>query len=183
MKKIAYLAALCAVPLLVGQSAAKQPSGGGRDHSSSRTDITVQGCVARSTGYYVLIRTDPGNTYNLEERTRTVRLSSHLGEEVEVTGWESPQLSNSSSIFYDTAPSAVTVVVTSIKTIAGRCTAGEISASVDSSVVSRAKLDLSSTLLDAEIKIKKFGDVEGRVVAGLPENGSARISWLGVECG
>lgn len=121
MKKIAYLV-LCAASLLLGRSDAKQRSSGSRNPSNSRGDITVQGCVARSTGYYILMRTDPGNTYNLEEASRTVKLGPYLGEQVEVTGRESPQLSNSSSFFYDTGPSAVTVMVTSIKTIAVRCT-------------------------------------------------------------
>ena len=120
MKKIRSLIVLCAVSLLVGRSDAKQPSSQSRNPSSSRGDITVQGCVAMSTGYYILMRTDPGSTYNLEEASRTVKLGSYLGEQVEVTGWESPQLSNSSSVFYSTAASAETVMVTSIKTLAGR---------------------------------------------------------------
>ena len=153
MKKIAYLTVLCAVFLLVGRSDAKQPSSQSRNPSSSRGDITVQGCVAMSTGYYILMRTDPGSTYNLEEASGTVKLGSYLGEQVEVTGWKSPQLSNSSSVFYSTAASAVTVMVTSIKTLAGRCTEGEISTSADSGLVSGAELDLSSTPADAEIEI------------------------------
>jgi PEGA domain len=153
MKNLTYLMVVCAVSLLVGRSDAKEPSSEIRNPSSSRDDITVQGCVARSTGYYILIRTEPGNTYNLEEGSRTIKLGSYLGEQVEVTGWESPQLSNSSSVFYSTAPSAVTVMVTSIKTLAERCTEGEISASADSSLVSGAELDLSSTPPDAEIEI------------------------------
>ena len=153
MKKMVHLAVFCAVSVLVGQSDAKQPNSASRNPSSSRGDITVQGCVARSTGYYILMRTDPGSTYNLEEGSRKVRLASYLGEQVEVTGWESPQLSNSSSVFYRTAPGAVTVMVTSIKTIARRCTEGEIGASADSSQVSGAELDLSSTPLDADIEI------------------------------
>lgn len=72
---------------------------------------------------------------------------------MEVTGWESPQLSNSSSVFYSTAASAVTVMVTSIKTLAGRCAEGEINTSAESSLVSGAKLDLSSTPADAEIEM------------------------------
>jgi hypothetical protein len=67
-----------------------------------------------------LIRADPGSIYNLEEARRTVKLGSYLGEQVEVTSRESPQLSNSSSVFYSTAASAETVMVTSIKTLAGR---------------------------------------------------------------
>ena len=153
MKKITYLMVLCAVSLLVGRSDAKEPSSESRNPSSSRGYITVQGCVAKSTGYYILMRTEPGNTYNLEEGSRTIKLDSYLGEQVEVTGWESPQLSNSSSVFYSTAPSAVTVMVMSIKTLAERCTEGEISASAGSSLVSGAELDLSSTPPDAEIEI------------------------------
>ena len=120
MKKIRSLIVLCAVSLLVGRSDAKQPSSQSRNPSSSRGDITVQGCVAMSTGDYILIRADPGSTYNLEEARRTVKLGSYLGEQVEVTGRKSPQLSNSSSVFYSTAASAETVMVTSIKTLAGR---------------------------------------------------------------
>lgn len=141
VKKIAYLRLLCAVSLLLGRSDAKLPSSKSRSPSSSRDNIAVQGCVARSTGYYILMRTDPGNAYNLEEVNRTVKLESYLGEQVEVTGWQSPQLSNSSSFFYDTAPSAVTIMVTSIKAIAGRCTEGDISGSAvghSTSVVSVA---------------------------------------------
>ena len=153
MKKITYVIVLCAASLLVGRSDAKQPGSQSRNPSSSRGDITVQGCVAMSTGYYILMRTEPGNTYNLEEASGTVKLGSYLGEQVEVTGWESPQLSNSSSVFYSTAASAVTVMVTSIKTLAGRCTEGEISTSADSGLVSGAELDLSSAPADAEIEI------------------------------
>ena len=119
MKKIVYLAVLCGVTLLAGRSDAKQPRGASRNPSS---DITVQGCVDRSTGYYILMSTDPGNTYNLEEGSRTIKLGPYLGEQVEVTGSESPQLSNSSSPFYRSPPSAVTIMVTSIRTIAKRCT-------------------------------------------------------------
>ncbi len=125
MKKITYLMVLCAVSLLVGRSDAQEPSSESRDASSSRGDITVQGCIGRSTGYYTLMQTEPGNTYNLEEAIRTIKLGSYLGEQVEVTGWESTQLSNSSSVFYSTAPSAVTVMVTSIKALAERCTGGD----------------------------------------------------------
>ena len=87
MKKIAYLAVLCGVTLLAGRSDAKQPGSAGKNPPSSG-DITVQGCVARSTGYYILMLTDPGNTYNLEEASRTIKLDPHLGEQVEVTGRE-----------------------------------------------------------------------------------------------
>lgn len=153
MNKITYLTVLCAVSLLVGRSDTKQLSSDSGTPSSSRDDITVQGCVAMSTGYYILMRTDPGNTYNLEGASRTVKLGSYLGEQVEVTGWESPQLNNSSSVFYGTAASAVTVMVTSIKKLAGRCTEGEISTSADSSLVLGAELDLSSAPADAEIEI------------------------------
>jgi hypothetical protein len=58
MKKIA-----CAVSLLVGRSDAKQLSSASRNPSKPRGDITVRGCAAMSTGYYTLMRTDPGNTY------------------------------------------------------------------------------------------------------------------------
>lgn len=122
MKTIACLAVMCAVCLLVRRSDAKPLNSASKNRLNLSNHITVQGCVARSTGYDILMQTDPGITYNLEVVSKTIKLSSYLGEQVEVTGWESSESNNSSSLFYDTAANAVTVMVTSIRGIAGRCT-------------------------------------------------------------
>ena len=81
----------------------------------------MQGCLSTASGDYILMQTDPGNSY--EPESRKIKLDSHLGEQVEVTGWESPSLSTSSDIVNrQGSPSSVTIMVTSIGTIAKRCT-------------------------------------------------------------
>ena len=129
MKWMAYLPVLFAVASLLAQNDANQPGNSSKKHSNSKGDITVQGCVGRSTGYYVLMQFDPGDTYNLEEGNNKIKLGPHLGEQVEVTGWESPVLGTSSSAFYRFPASAATLMVTSIKTVGRRCAAEEFSVS------------------------------------------------------
>ena len=65
--KLTLLAVLFAVSLLMAQSDPGQSSNASKAHSkSSKGDVTVQGCVAMSFGgSYVLMQTDPGNTYEL----------------------------------------------------------------------------------------------------------------------
>jgi len=81
--------------------------------------VTVQGCVGRSSGDFILTQSDPANTYVLEG-TRKIKLDPYLGQQVEVTGTESPTRSNSSN-FRRRAASPVTIMVESINTIAKRC--------------------------------------------------------------
>ncbi|MGA7381426.1 MAG: hypothetical protein WBX03_11285 [Terriglobales bacterium] len=57
--------------------------------------ITVRGCVSREAGDYVLMKDDPGNMYELQA-AHGVKLSSYLGQRVEVTGRKSPTLATSS---------------------------------------------------------------------------------------
>ena len=87
----------------------------------SKEQVTVQGCVSRSTGDYILIKQDPGMTYELQATGKT-RLRQYLGQEVEVTGTESPSLSTSSDALARLgSPASVTLTITSIKTIAKQC--------------------------------------------------------------
>lgn len=91
--------------------------------SDSKDQITVQGCVDRSRGDYVLIQTDPGVTYELRSTGKT-KLRQYMGQQVEVTGTRSPSLSTSSdAIAFGGSPSPVTLSVKSIKTLAKECTA------------------------------------------------------------
>jgi len=81
--------------------------------------VTVQGCVSRSSGDFILIQLDPANTYVLEG-TRKIKLDPYLGQQVEVTGTESATMSNSSN-FRRRPASPVTIMVESINTIGKRC--------------------------------------------------------------
>jgi hypothetical protein len=93
---------------------------------SSKEEITLQGCVGRSSGDYVLTKQNPAITYELQATGKT-RLRQYLGQRVEVTGTESPSLSTSSDALTKTgSASSVTLTVTSIKTIAKQCTVRQV---------------------------------------------------------
>jgi PEGA domain len=109
------------------------------------------------------MQTGPSNTYNLEEGSRKIKLGPHLGQQVEVTGWESPALSTSSSSSFTTAASAVTLMVTSIRTIAVRCTADEVNGGAVAAPVSRAQVEVSSMPPNADIEID--GDFVGHTTS------------------
>ena len=88
---------------------------------ASKGQVTVQGCVGRSTGDYILTKQDPGMTYELQA-TGKMKLRRYLGQQVEVTGTESPSMSTSSDALARTgSPASVTLTITSIKTIAKEC--------------------------------------------------------------
>jgi len=88
----------------------------------SKGQVTVQGCVGRSSGDYILTKQNPGMTYELQASGKT-KLRQYLGRRVEVTGTESPSLSTSSDALTKTgSASSVTLTITSIKMIAKECT-------------------------------------------------------------
>ncbi len=83
--------------------------------------VTVQGCVGRSSGDYVLTKQNPAMTYELQATGKT-KLRHYLGQRVEVIGNESPTLSTSSDAMNKTGSAApVTLTITSIKTIDKEC--------------------------------------------------------------
>jgi hypothetical protein len=87
----------------------------------SKGQITVQGCVGRSGGDYVLMKQNPAMTYELQG-THNVKLSHYLGQRVEVTGNESPSLSTSSDAMNKTGSAAATTIsVSSIRTLDKVC--------------------------------------------------------------
>jgi hypothetical protein len=107
------------VPAQDGNSS-KTPAHAAKD---AKGQITVQGCVARSSGDYVLIQQDPGMTYELQATGKT-KLRQYLGKQVEVSGTDAPSLSTSSDAFARTgSPASVTLTITAIKTIARECPA------------------------------------------------------------
>ena len=126
-RTILFVLVIWAGVLLAQES--NPPSGSSQDNSRrAKGQITVQGCVGRSTGDYILTKQDPGMTYELQATGKT-KLRHYLGQRVEVTGNESPSMSTSS----DTSarmgsPASVTLTVTSIKTIDKECTVHQISA-------------------------------------------------------
>jgi hypothetical protein len=104
--------------LLAQDSSPVDPSHNAKD---SKGEVTVQGCVSRSGGDYILMKQDPGVTYELQA-TGKIKLHRYLGQRVGVTGTTSPSLSTSSDAIART-PSPVTLTITSIKTIDKECPA------------------------------------------------------------
>jgi len=88
------------------------------DQSANNKQVTVEGCVTRLSGDYVLTQSDPGNSYVLHS-AHSVKLGHYLGQEVKVEGSKSPTLSDSS----DTGKRspATTITVSSISSIAKEC--------------------------------------------------------------
>jgi hypothetical protein len=93
------------------------------EHSKhTKGEVTLQGCVSRSSGNYVLIKQNPAVTYELQGSGK-IRLRNYLGQRVEVTGQEGPTMSTSSDALNKTGnASPVTITVNSIKTIDQQCT-------------------------------------------------------------
>jgi hypothetical protein len=88
---------------------------------SDKNQITVQGCVSRSNGDYILMKQDPGVTYELQA-TGKLKLHRFLGQRVEVTGDQSPSMSTSSDATNRMgSASPVTITVRSIKAIDKEC--------------------------------------------------------------
>jgi hypothetical protein len=115
---------LCAFLLSTGFVIAQdtKPATPSPDNSQApKGQMTVQGCVTRSNGDYILIKQDPGDTYELQASGK-VKLHLYLGQRVEVTGKQSPSLSTSTDA-ESKSGSPVTITVTSIKTIDKECPA------------------------------------------------------------
>jgi cellobiose phosphorylase len=110
--------------LYMGVCAAAQSntSGTSQDHPKKAKDqITVRGCVSKLNTDYILTQAEQGNSYQLQG-SRKLRLGPYLGQQVEVTGTESPSMSTSSDYLARSgSASPVTITVSSIKTIAKRC--------------------------------------------------------------
>jgi len=102
-----------------GNSASPQA----KNSKTSKDEVTVQGCVSRANGDYILMKPNVGVTYELQATGKT-RLKNYLGQRVEVTGYESPTLSSSSDAINRVgSASPVTLTISAIKTIDRNCTA------------------------------------------------------------
>lgn len=113
MRTAVVLMALVIVSFLVAQV---NEGGYQGPPKTQKGQVTAQGCVSRSSGYYILMQS--GNSYVLET-SRKVDFGHYLGKQVEVTGKERATLSTSSS--RRDAP-GLTILVESINTISQRCT-------------------------------------------------------------
>ena len=122
MTKLLMLSAallLSSTLLLAQDSNSSMPRENAKD---SKGQITVQGCVGRSSGDYVLTKQNPGMTYELHA-TGKIKLRNYLGQRVEVVGTESPSLSTSSDAMNKTGSAASsTISVSAITTIDKDCT-------------------------------------------------------------
>jgi len=119
MRKLAFAIVLLSGSWLVAQDSVSKHQQEGKH---SKDEITVQGCVGRSSGDYVLTKQNPAMTYELEG-SHNIKLRHYLGQRVEVTGSESPSLSTSSDAMNKTgSASSTTITVTSIRTIDKECT-------------------------------------------------------------
>jgi hypothetical protein len=120
MRKL-WFALLLSSSFLLAQGDA--PSNPNQPNSKdSKGQVTLQGCVGRSSGDYILMKQDPGITYQLQA-TGKIRLKHYLGQRVEATGTESPTMSTSSDAMNKVGSAApVTLTITSIRTIEKECT-------------------------------------------------------------
>ena len=102
-------------------SATSQPKS-----KDAKGQVTVQGCVGKFSGDYILTKQDPAITYELQATGKT-KLRHYLGQRVEVTGTEAPSMSTSSDALTKTgSASPVTITITSIKTISQECTVHQV---------------------------------------------------------
>ena len=78
--------------------------------------------MSRSSGDYILMKQDPGITYQLQA-TGKIKLRHYMGQRVEATGSESPTMSTSSDAMNKVGSAApVTLTITSIKILDKKCT-------------------------------------------------------------
>jgi hypothetical protein len=100
---------------------------GEHQSKNAKGEVTVQGCVGRFSGDYILSKQDPGVTYQLQA-TGKIKLRKYLGQRVEVTGSEVPTMSTSSDALNRSgSASPVTILIDSIKTISKECTVHPVS--------------------------------------------------------
>jgi hypothetical protein len=118
--RILLLALLLSGAFLLAQDSAP---GHAKD---SKGQVTLQGCLSRSSGDYILMKQNPGVSYQLLA-TGKIKLRHYLGQRVEVTGSESPTMSTSSDAINRVGSAApVTLTINSIRTIDKDCTASPV---------------------------------------------------------
>jgi len=110
------------VVLSAGLTLAQDSANNQPEKKNPEGTVTVQGCVSRSSGDYILMKQNPAMSYELQG-SHKIKLRNYLGQRVEVTANESPTMSSSSDAMNKTGSAApTTLTVTSIKTIDKDCT-------------------------------------------------------------
>ncbi len=124
MTRLLFALLLSSAFLLAQNSNADNPNQ--PNSKDSKGQVTLQGCVSRSSGDYILIKQNPGVNYKLQD-TGKIKLRHYLGQRVEATGTESPTMSTSSDAMNKVGSAApVTLTITSIKTIDKECTTSPV---------------------------------------------------------
>lgn len=121
MKSVIF-ALLLAATLAAAQDNNSAPAQDNGKHDKNW--VTVQGCVSRANGDYILIKQDPAITYELH-RTGKIKLHEYLGQRVEVSGNTYTSMSTSSDAT-TRGPSPITISVSSIKTLDKACPAASV---------------------------------------------------------
>jgi hypothetical protein len=123
MKKL-FFALLLSSSFIFAQdnsNATQDTSGKNSNSNDTKGSITLQGCISKSSGDYVLMKQNPAETLELQA-TNKIKLSKYLGQRVEVTGTKSASMSTSSdAIARMGSPSSETLTITSIKSLAKDC--------------------------------------------------------------
>jgi len=116
--KVLLFALLLSTSFALGQEAASPAP---TKSKAAKGEVTLQGCVSRFSGDYILVKQNPAITYELQG-SRKIKLRAYMGQRVEVTGDESPSMSTSSdSMTKVGSASPVTITVSSIRTISKEC--------------------------------------------------------------
>jgi len=120
VKTILLALLLCASFVLAQDNQSTAASGKSKDANGQ---VTLQGCVTRANGDYILIKQDPAITYELQASGK-IKLRSYLGQRVEVTGQESTSMPTSTDTTMRTgSPSPLTITVKAIRTLDKECSA------------------------------------------------------------
>ncbi|MGB6803191.1 MAG: hypothetical protein WBE31_13060 [Candidatus Sulfotelmatobacter sp.] len=116
---------LCFVLLLSGSFLLAQDSAS-VNPKDSKGQVTLQGCLTRSSGEYILMKQNPAVSYQLQA-TGKIKLRHYLGQRVEVSGSEAPTMSTSSDAINRMGSAApVTLTIASIRTIDKDCPASPV---------------------------------------------------------
>lgn len=117
MSRLIFALLLCSSFLLAQDSTPVRQD----TSKDDKGQVTLQGCVSRSSGDYVLMKQNPAETYELQA-TDKIKLRHYMGQRVEVTGRKSPSMSTSSdSMARMGSPASVTLTISSIKTLDKAC--------------------------------------------------------------
>jgi hypothetical protein len=117
---------LCIVLLLSSGLLLAQDKAATTDSAKdSKGQITVTGCVSRSSGDYILMK--PDLSYQLQPG-KNMRLKDYLGRRVEITGKTSPTMSTSSDAINRVgSASSLSLTIHSIKVLDAQCSEAGVS--------------------------------------------------------